>query len=111
MALGDVLAAAGKESEAAKEYRRGLEVDRNSGRLYFKLAVLSQKQHHLGEAEGLYRQWTEVLPNDAQAHVALAQFYWSTGRLKEANIVSTRQTVELVTGHEGLITFIWRPTG
>ena len=84
MALGDVLVAAGKESEAAKEYRRGLEVDRKSGPLYFKLAGLSQKQHRISEAEGLYRQWIEVHPNSAQAHIALAQFYRSTGRLKDA---------------------------
>jgi tetratricopeptide (TPR) repeat protein len=107
MALGDVLAAAGKESEAAKEYRRGLEADRNSGSLYFKLAVLSQKQHRSGEAEGLYRQWAEVLPNDAQAHVALAQFYRSTGRMTEAETSYQRaRQVERLShfGHEGLIT-------
>jgi tetratricopeptide (TPR) repeat protein len=108
MALGDVLAAAGKESEAAKEYRRGLEVDRNSGPLYFKLAALSQKQHRFGEAEGLYRQWTEVLPNDAQAHIAFAQFYWSMGRMKEVEASYQRaRQVERSShiAHEGLITF------
>lgn len=107
-ALGDVLAAAGNESEAAKEYRRGLEVDRNSGPLYFKLAVLSQRQQRLGEAEVLYRQWTEVLPNDAQAHVALAQFYRSTGRMKEAEASYQRASqVERSPhfAHEALITF------
>src|SRR4029079_16672280 len=60
MVLGDVLAAAGKDSEAGKEDQRGLEVDRTNGALYLRLAALSHKAHRTDEAEGFYRQWIDV---------------------------------------------------
>ncbi len=108
IALGDVLAEAGKESEAIQEYRRGLEAEKNNGILYLRLAALHQKAHRLPEAESYYRQWIVAQPNSAEALVALAQFYGRTGRLKEAERAyqQARQVdPQSRMAHEALITF------
>jgi Flp pilus assembly protein TadD len=47
IALGDVLAAAGKESEAVQEYRRGLEEEKGNGALYARLAANHQKAQQI----------------------------------------------------------------
>jgi putative PEP-CTERM system TPR-repeat lipoprotein len=85
IALGDILAAAGKDDEAIEVYRQGLEMDRNNGLLYVRLAMLKQKMHRMDEAERHYREWIEAQPNNPQAFVSLAQFYSTTGRLKDAD--------------------------
>ena len=107
LALGDVLEAEGHVIEAAEEFRRGLDVERNNGSLYLKLAVLSQKQKRSDEAEAIYHQWIDVAPTDVE-RMSLAQLYGMTGRAKEA--VESYQRARQVDpssrfAHEGLITF------
>jgi tetratricopeptide (TPR) repeat protein len=84
IALGDVLDALGDLFAAEEEYRRGLELDRRSGPLYMRLAALLLKQKRRAEAELVYRNWIDVRSTDVLPHVALAQFYRSTGKLAEA---------------------------
>jgi tetratricopeptide (TPR) repeat protein len=108
IALGDVLAAAGKESEAVQEYRRGLEEERNNGDLYVRLAALHRKAHQIQEAESDYQQWIAAQPNSADPLMALGQFYARTARWKEAE--TTYQKARQVDptsriAHEALINF------
>lgn len=106
--LGDVLTAAGKDTDAVQEYRRALEADKNNGTIYLRLATLHQKAHRIQEAESYYRQWIVAQPNSAEALVALAQFYGRTGRLKEAERAyqQARQVdPQSRIAHEALITF------
>jgi tetratricopeptide (TPR) repeat protein len=84
IALGDVLAAAGNESEAIQAYRAGLDAEKHNGVLYLKLAALHMKAHRLQEAETYHQKWIEVQPKSTEAVVALGQFYARTGRFKEA---------------------------
>jgi two-component system chemotaxis response regulator CheY len=83
------LVAAGKLQEALAEYRRGLEVDPGSGRLYFNLGRLYYRMGEGGDALGAMISAARLglERNDWELMVEAARFFASAGRLQQARNV------------------------
>jgi tetratricopeptide (TPR) repeat protein len=91
--LGTALSGQDKLAEAEAEYRKGIELDRQSpAAAYRNLGLVLSRQNKQGEAIAAHRRAVELDPGNAPAHNDLA---WALATCPEAKLRDPQRAVAL----------------
>jgi choline-sulfatase len=85
--LGEAYAKAGRQGEAVKLYRQGIDKGIRTGWLYSRLAHLYLQQGNIAEAIALFERAAQLNPSDSESLSDLGIAYLETGRISDAERV------------------------
>ena len=85
--LGNVYFSTGQYDEAVEQFRRSLDLDRNSDETLRLLAAAYQKQGKASAAEEAYRQAVSLRPNYWNVYNAFGTFYFNQARYADAEVM------------------------
>jgi Tfp pilus assembly protein PilF len=69
---------------AVKEIEEAIQLDPQQASTYANLGALQQARGNTAEAEAAFKQAVQTDPKSVVARLALANFYWASGRRPEA---------------------------
>ncbi len=83
--LGIIYARDGRDSEAEKQYKKAIKLNKNNPLLYNQLGILYRQNGHFNKAESAYKKALKLDENYANAHINLGILYdLYMGNMKKA---------------------------